>query len=534
MATMTVKVGERLVKVSFALGRSVREILDGTTYRVRSGCRGIGACGLCRIRINSGAATEPTANEKVYLTRSELAQGIRLACQTMPESDMEIEILAPAQESPWRTPTERAIRPVKPFTAIATQDTPNGVKTPLGVAVDLGTTHISMSLYDLHTGEFLTERYGPNPQHVFGSDVVTRLMAAVESEDNARLLRSQVVRAIGEGLWDIAHREGIDTGQVVRFAIVGNTAMLALLSGRNYDLLLQPKYWTNPIDCIPDQKDLWSVGWGIHPNAMIQVIPPLAGFVGSDLLAGLLCVQLARNGGSSLLIDFGTNSEMALWNGDDLWVSSAAGGPAFEGSGISCGLPVGPGAITRVTLLNDGIFQVSVINDETPQGICGSGVVDLISNLVQSGRLSNVGRFTSPDFRNRFTVVSGDRDIVLTKGDVDVFQRAKAAIGAGIEIMLAQAGEKLSDLKRVFIGGAFGRYLNVANAQAIGLLPTIEPSGVELNGNTALAGCEVALLSTDAQKRLERLRDSARIINLANCPDFEEAFLKHLYLQPSQ
>ena len=358
-------------------------------------------------------------------------------------------------------------------------------------------------------------------------------MAAVESEEQAQTLSQQSLRAIGEGLWDISSREGIDIYQVIRLTLVGNTAMLALLSGRNYELLLQPRYWTTPIDCLPSRTDVWRVAWDIHPMADIQVIPPLAGFVGSDILVGLVSTQAARNEDPTLLIDFGTNSEIALWNGESLWVTSAAGGPAFEGSGITCGLPVGPGAISRVYVDEDGIFQFYVVEGGQPRGICGSGLVDVIANLLKSGELSNIGRFTAPDIHDAFVIAGGEQDIVLTKADVDVFQRAKAAIGAGTEILLARADLTHAQLTRIYVSGAFGSYLDVANAQVVGLLPQIDPNLVELCGNTALAGCEKVLLSPGASEQVELLRDMTRIINLASCLDFDDVFLKHLYLQAS-
>ena len=370
-----------------------------------------------------------------------------------------------------------------------------------------------------------------NPQMDFGSDVMTRLVAASESPKQAKILGQRAVKAIGEGLWDMAARKGINLQHVVRLVLVGNTAMLALLSGRNYKLLLQPEYWMIAIDCLPKDTESWAVSWDIHPRARIEVMPPVAGFVGSDLLAGVAATHLTEYGDGGLFIDFGTNSEIALWDGRTLWVTSAAGGPAFEGSGISCGLPVAPGAIHHVSL-HDGTFDYSVIAGREPCGLCGSGLVDLIANLVRSGGLSNVGRFSSNVPGEGFTLVRGERDIVLTKRDVDVFQRAKAAIGAGINILLARAGMECGDLRRICVGGSFGRFLNVANAREIGLLPMFEPDLVELCGNTALAGCEDMLLSPVAVGPLKRLGKDAKIINLSQCADFDPIFLENLYLQP--
>lgn len=532
MPTLIVKLEDGERRIPFTPGQSLCDILDTTDVRVRSGCRGMGACGLCRVRIEAGEAGEPTPNERVYLDSAQLAQGIRLACQVRPEQHLQIVILAPAPESNWRSLPDGEGRRIRRPPASPLRDLPSGVKRPYGVAVDLGTTHISLSLSDLSSGQHLVGRYGLNPQMYFGADVMTRLVAASESPEQARAMSQQAFEAIGEALWDIAVREGINLQQVVRLTLVGNTAMLALLSGRNYGLLLQPRYWVSAIDCLPEDTGAWAVSWGIHPQARIEVIPPLAGFVGSDLLAGVVTTHLTEDGAGSLLIDFSANSEIALWDGCVLWVTSTAGGPAFEGSGLSCGLPAEPGAIYRVNLRQDGGLDVAVIAGLKPRGLCGSGLVDLIANLVRSGRLTNMGRFAPTVPREGFALVRGEQDIVLTKGDVDVFQRAKAAVGVGIQVLLAQADMGYEDLRRICVGGAFGCFLNVANAQEIGLLPNVQPDLVELCGNTALAGCEDVLLSPVAVERLKNLRDQVKIINLSQYPDFDDMFLENLYLQP--
>ncbi len=180
------------------------------------------------------------------------------------------------------------------------------------------------------------------------------------------------------------------------------------------------------------------------------------------------------------------------------------------------------------------MLNFAVIGDQQARGICGSGLVDLIANLVRTGRLTNMGRFTPSVPGNEFTLVRGEPDIILTKRGVDVFQRGKAAIGAGVHVLLKQAGMRYKDLQRICVGGAFGSFLDIANAQEIGLLPKIQPELVELHGNTALAGCEDAILSHLASQRLANLRDRLKVINLSQCLNFDDIFLEHLYLQPSQ
>lgn len=531
MPELCIKLNDRSHRISFARGLSIREILEPTDYRVRSACRGIGACGLCRVRIISGWVTEPTLGEQLHLQPDQLAGGVRLACQVRPEGDLCIEILSPALRSDWKaTPAGIFQRLVHGHPAYE-RALPADVRRPCGVAVDVGTTNLCLSVFDLADGSWLADRWGRNPQADFGADVLTRLLAAAQSPDVAHEMSRRVVEAIHDALLDVGSREGIDLRRVVDVKLVGNTAMLALLSGKNHELLLQPAQWAAPVDCTPVNPAAWAADWGIHPRAMVEVIAPLAGFVGSDLLAGLLAVRLAGDRAPALFIDFGTNTEIALWDGRVLWVTAAAGGPAFESSGIRHGIPAETGAVYRVVCEGEDPdrFDYRIIGDDRAKGICGSGLVDLIACLRKSGKLSAMGRFKGGE---AFDFVAGGKRMALAKKDIDLLQRAKAALGAGVRMLCGEAGLHLGDLRRVCVAGVFGRYLDVPNAQAIGLLPRVAPERVELVGNTALVGCGEVLLSVAAAEYLERLRGASRFVNLARYSDFEDAFLESLYLKP--
>lgn len=529
--TVQFEKGER--RIPFASGRSLRDILDSTDLRVRTGCRGQGACGLCRVRIEEGEAGDATSNERVYLNETERGDGIRLACQVLPAQDLRISILALAPKSQWRSlPAEEADQ-IARFPVAVIDDSPSNVSNPLGVAVDLGTTHIRLALYELTSGRLLAGRYGHNPQSRYGTDVMTRLVAASESSEHAEDMGRQVIGAIADALFDMAAREGIDTAQVTRLALVGNTAMLTLLSGRNFGLLLHPGNWTSRIDCLPESPEGWCDSLRIHPRAKIEVIHSLGGFVGSDLLAGVMATRLMEHGAGALFIDFGTNSEVALWDGRKLWVTSAAGGPAFEESGMGCGTPAEPGAICRVRL-EDGGMVFDVITDGEPHGLCGSGLVDLIACLVEAGLLTSRGRFLPRVPGDGYVLCRTGGKVVLTRRDVDLFQRAKAAIASGIQALLTQAGMEPADLKRICIGGFFGRFLDSGNALRIGLLPAISPDRIELCGCTALAGCAEALLSPCRLDQLKKIGEEARLLNLSHFPGLDELYMRNLYLLPME
>lgn len=528
MPQLTFLSGQEERHASFEPGPSVRDILEGAGYQVRTACRGHGACGLCEIRLVAGRPTEPTLSERLHIAPERLAQGVRLACQVRPQGDLQIEILNPAPPTKWQSVSCEGFPPSAWPPRVMLQE----VKAPLGVAVDLGTTNIRLALLKLEDGQCLAQRRGRNPQASFGADVLTRLVAAQESPEVVRALSELAVSAIGEGLSDLASREGIDLRRVTSLAVVANTPMLALLAGKNHHLLLQPQHWQSPIDCQPDTETRWVEAWGINPQAKVRLIQPLGGFVGSDLLAGLVAVRLLAGPAPALFIDYGTNSEIALWDGVNLWVTSAAGGPAFELWGLSHGMPAEPGAVHRVDLGPDGALRYRVIGEEEPRGFCGSGLVDFITRLLETGQLSRTGRFLASPAGGQLAISPGPDAPGLSLGDVDNLQRAKAAIGAGVMVLARDSGVKLAQLQRVCVAGEFGRGLDVASAQAIGLLPAVPAERVELIGDAALRGCGDLLLAAEAEDHLSRLRSSARPVNLALAPDFDELFLANLYLEP--
>jgi uncharacterized 2Fe-2S/4Fe-4S cluster protein (DUF4445 family) len=404
----------------------------------------------------------------------------------------------------------------------------------LGLAVDVGTTHISLSLWDLKQGVRVAGRIGSNPQAGYGADVVNRLIAASESPDTARRIAALTLDFISEGLREMCADNGLSSEHVNRLAVVGNTAMLMLLTESDPATLLQPSGWTIPIVCRLENQASWVRILKMNPMAIVEIGPPLAGFVGSDLLAGVLATDLTRHRGS-LLIDFGTNSEIALWDGKTLWVTSAAGGPAFESSQVLCGMPAEPGAICHVDRLETADdFHFEVIGGGEAKGMCGSGMVDLIACLRRSKELADTGRFSTPCAANGFVIKATGRPLRLSHHDVDLFQRAKAAIGAGMVTLLKTAKIKSDELIRVCVCGIFGRNLNIGNAQTIGLLPNIASRHIELCGNTALAGCECLLVTPGIAAALSHLRSQSTIVNLSQVSEFETRFMENLYLRPLQ
>jgi uncharacterized 2Fe-2S/4Fe-4S cluster protein (DUF4445 family) len=518
--------------LEFRTGASLRDLLDEADLRLRTACLGHGACGLCRVRIEGASPPPPRPAERLHLSESQLAAGVRLACQLRPEHDLRLELLNPAPPSRWQTLPVAGEATVYQGTGHSGIMIPVRVHHPLAVAVDIGTSNIRLALIDLRLGRWLTLCRGANPQGQSGADVLSRLSVAVKSQAQAQRLSRQLVEAVGEALAESAERQGIDPQRVVYLALVANTSMLALLTGDRIERLLDPHNWTRRLECRQPDGQAWIDAWRIHPHAQVELIQPLAGFVGSDLLAGLLATRFTQGPSPALFVDLGTNSEVALWDGRRLWVTSAAGGPAFEVSGYSHGMPAEAGAIYRVHRNAVGELGFRVIGNREPGGICGSGLLDLVARLREQGLLNPIGRFTQGATYQ--LPGTGDLSIDLSHKDVDNLQQAKAGISAAVQVLCQQSGVPLTGLARICVAGEFGRHLDVESAVSIGLLPPVVADRVELLADAALLGCSAFILDDDAVAQLDQTRQEASLINLALVPEFESLFVESLYLRPMQ
>jgi uncharacterized 2Fe-2S/4Fe-4S cluster protein (DUF4445 family) len=356
----------------------------------------------------------------------------------------------------------------------------------------------------------------------------------VRAAELARLARTAIVQAVR----DILQR---DVGEVTPMlaeigavVVVGNTAMLALLTGHGAADLLAPENWQNPIDCQPRDGAGFQGQW-FMPHARIVLPGTVAGCVGSDLLADLVALDLAAGPAGALLLDVGTNTEVALWDGASLHVTSVPGGPAFEGGGIRFGMPAEPGAICRVRRVagaGNG-YALETVAGAAPLGFCGSGLADAVALLLQGGQLKPSGRFALAPGPEGLRLDPDNPRTALGAGDVDAFQRAKAATAAAMAALLAAAGMGWDDLQRLCVCGAFGRTLDVGHAQATGLLPPIDPARIELYADATLAGCERMLLAPDGPDGAARPLGHLRAVNLSLMAGYDDHYIEHLRLAPA-
>ncbi len=514
-------------------GTSVRDALDLTELRVRAACGGSGGCGACVVTYVAGQVSAPTVAEFMKLLPVERAQGARLACQMRLQGDAAVCIDDPAPPSQWRS--------IPPEELIASPGALPGLTQHIyGVAVDLGTTHIRLALWNRKTGQRIATRRGPNPQGVFGADVLNRLSAAhgnpVRAEELAKLARTAIVQAVR----DILKR---DVGEVTpmlkeigEVIIVGNTAMLALLSGRGADTLLDPDHWVGRIDCQPADRAAFQAQW-FMPHAAIYLVDAVAGFIGSDLLADLLATRLTEGGGGALLLDVGTNTEIALWDGARLHVTAVPGGPAFEGVGLRNGMAAETGAIYRVRCVTEcrpasADFSFETVAGAPARGYCGSGLVDAVAVLLASGQIKPSGRFAVSPGPDGFLIDPANPRTALFSQDIDTFQRAKAATAAAMAALLQRAGMGWRDIGRLCVCGAFGHRLDIANAQAVGLLPPLDAARIELFADASLAGAEIGLLQPAGAAVFATLGKCVTAINLAQISDYDDRYINHLRLRP--
>jgi uncharacterized 2Fe-2S/4Fe-4S cluster protein (DUF4445 family) len=411
-----------------------------------------------------------------------------------------------------------------------------------GVAIDIGTTTVSVHLVNLLTGEAVDTAAEYNGQIARGEDVISRIIYANKNGGLGEL--GALVRGtINEVINRLIQRNHIEPGHIYKATVAGNTTMMHLFLGLPpASIRLTPYIPTvnQPLPLLASE-----VGLEIHSLATVDCLPGVASYVGADITAGVLASGLAGADELTLFIDVGTNGEMALGNKDWLVTCACSAGPAFEGAGVVCGMRATRGAIEEVWI-NGQTFEPTyrVIGDTKPKGICGSGLISLVAELFITGVVDKGGRFKmellTPRLREgehgpeyvlaRAGETGTGRDIVITKVDIDNLLRAKAAIYAGFTVLAQSVGVDLADVQKLLIGGAFGKYINVEKAVQIGLLPDMPWDRFHFLGNTSVMGAYMALLSREARAQIRAIAEKMTYIELSADNTFYDAFTSALFL----
>jgi uncharacterized 2Fe-2S/4Fe-4S cluster protein (DUF4445 family) len=407
-----------------------------------------------------------------------------------------------------------------------------------GLAIDLGTSTIVADLVDVETGQVIESNLAYNQQREFGSDVTSRMMAA-EEPGGLATLRHAVLKTINESIAGLCARARVESRSIQAAVLAGNAVMQHLLLGVDPSSIRREPYVpaTNAFPVL----DAAAAGIGINEGAPLYLFPAASGYVGGDVTAGLLATRIAEEEPLSILIDIGTNGETVLGNREFLLACSGSAGSAFEGCGLEWGMAAEPGAIDRMRV-EDGRLIYHAVGDESPRGICGSGLIEALGAFLQSGLINRRGR-VDPDVRGarsregepEIVLVPADetaigRDITLRQGDIENLIRDKAALYAGSRILLANVGLTFGDVARIFIAGNFGQSLDIEQAVRIGLLPDIPRERIQFIGNSSLAGARDALLSRAAWRRAQEIASSITCLELTIEPRYFEEYTAALFL----
>lgn len=462
-------------------------------------CGGRGRCRGCRVKVLQGEL--PATPEDLRLFKpEELLAGWRMACRAVATSHLTLEL------AQWEA-------------SILSDDSPFAftARPGLGVAVDLGTTTVVAQLLNLQTGQVLGVRTALNVQARHGADIMSRVQFGLTGQ-GLNILTTSVREQIGAMIGELLASAAVAEAALTDIVVVGNTVMHHLFCG------LDPQ----PLSAYPfapEQDGLQEfaagdLGWRLAGQPTVRFLPCLGGFVGSDILAGILATGIHRRPTLEVLLDLGTNGEMVVGNAERLLCASTAAGPAFEGARIAMGMRAATGAISEVTL-RDGRLHCQVFGHTEPRGICGSGLVDAVAAGLELGEVGLSGRLARKD--QPWMLLP---PVHLTQADVRELQLAKGAIAAGLRILLDQWGATLADVQRVHLAGAFGNYIKRASARRIGLF-AFDPERVEPAGNTALRGAKMALFNPGDHAFAE-LRRRCHHVSLSADPRFQEIYCEEM------
>ena len=473
--------------------------LSAVLSRAPHPCGGKGICGKCRVRV-SGALSPLSAAERRHLTAAEIADGLRLSCCVTIEGDCRVTM---DTDSVMAVVTEGR----------STVKAAAATFAAYGVAVDIGTTTLAARLYDA-AGILLAQEGCANPQIAFGADVLSRVQKAGEGYDLTTPLQNAVNDLVGR----LCAAAGIPPAAVDGAVLTGNTAMLCFVCGTDPTPLSRAPFGFPR--AFGEIVSAAAVGLkALPPNRAVYLPPCASAFIGADAL----CAALVNGVGDSrtaLLMDMGTNGEMLLAHKGALYACSTAAGPAFEGVGITCGMPAATGAIDGITPIHKGLIP-HVIGGGRAVGICGSGLVDAAACLLALEEMDATGAIDGP----AAILCEG---VYLTQEDIRALQQAKAAVSAGLQTLLRHAALSADAVEVLYTAGGFGSRLNRHSAAAIGLLPRGLIAPVEPAGNAALDGAAHLLLDASARERMAALAALVTVVELATDPNFADLFIKNM------
>lgn len=506
-------------------GQTILDAMKKAGVYLNAPCGGKGTCGKCRIRVLEGKL-DATPFDRMKLQGEELEKGIRLACKAYPKSDCTIVFGG-----------EENFEAVSDF--VLEESGSRDLKFQKSsnknciIGIDIGTTTIAVSAADEDSGKPIHTVSMINRQRAYGADVISRIQAS--NEGRKEELQDSIRKDLKEGIEKVLGEAGIDRKSVRKAAIGCNTTMAHLLLGYSCEGLgaypFTP-FYTGTVEMPLDEL----LGARVMDIPAV-VLPGISAFVGGDITAGLLACGFADTHEISILIDLGTNGEMAIGNSEKIMVTSTAAGPAFEGGNISCGVGSVDGAICTIAITEgteeEGGFRASydTIGRKPPVGICGTGVIEIVSELAKNGIVDETGLMEETYFDEGYRIADTNDGIpiVFTQKDVRELQLAKSAIRAGIETLILKYGVSCDNISTVYLAGGFGFRMNIEKAVNIGLLPEALAGKVKAVGNTSLGGALRYLTEKDAPAKMDAIIRASEEINLSNSKEFHELYMEHMY-----
>lgn len=599
-----------------AEGKTIIDAAALVGIAVEGNCGSAGTCGKCKVHVTEGYNPNAENIGEKFFTKEEMEDGWVLACRYLVDRDLSVEV--PIQKDAFSRKTklnslldnikinssvkkvyvemekpsikdqcpdyERIVRALGfdiakqspsagllavipktiregnfKVTVVTLNDQVMWVEAgdtsdkKYGVVFDIGTTTVVALLIDLYDGNILGAAAETNPQNVFGADVISRInYVSSHPEDGLSQVHGKVVECMNNLALRAIAEAGVDKTMVYEGSVVGNTTMSELFAGVDPTFLAPAPFIPGYVHgvVIPG-KDL---GFDLNPEAKINLLPNIAGYVGSDTVGVILGTHIHERPEYCVAIDVGTNGEIVLAGNNRILACSTAAGPAFEGAQIKFGMRAADGAIEEVFIDNEkGTCEVKVIGDKKAKGICGSGILDAIAQLYRAGIIDFRGRFQGgegqgenihPELKKRFVSTDAGFDFILTypeesaaKGkavvisqkDIGELQLAKGAIYAGIKVLMAEMGITMEQIKELLIAGAFGSYIREESALAIGLFPTLPNGVIRSIGNAASEGARLALVSEEERALCSELARKAEYIELSSRADFQDEYIMAMY-----
>ena len=517
-------------------GITLLKALRDLEINLFSPCGGNGKCGKCKVMIE-GEVGSLSQEEKVLLSKEEFEKGWRLACKVLLNEDIKIH-------KPYMVDSANIL-----YHGIGLKnkiDKPNLKGKTFGVAVDIGTTTVVLYLADLDSGKVIDVEARLNPQTAAGADVISRINYAVSRSGGLEEMKNLVISCINEMLKLVVERNKLNVQQVIRAVVSGNTTMLHIFLG--LEVQGMGIYPFTPVTLESVSRRPEQAGLNIKSNGDVLTLPSVSAFVGADIVAGVLAVEMHKADKYCLLIDLGTNGEMVIGNKNGMFACSTAMGPAFEGAGTEFGTASISGAINTVSINEMGVFYDTIDNVEA-SGICGSGIIDIVAGMLNNGIIDKSGRIINKDnldskaeisiLKDRIVSYKGkpafliagkidEKPIVFTQQDIRQVQLAKAAIATGIQVLLNKVGIKAQDIDKIYLAGGFGNFIDIINAIRISLIPRKFKDKIVSAGNTAGAGTVRVLLDEEAVRECVRIKEMVACFDLASVENFQDTYINNL------